>query len=347
VKSYIVGGAVRDELLGLPVHDRDHVVVGATPEEMAAAGFRPVGRDFPVFLHPKTQEEYALARTERKSGRGYRGFTVHAAPDVTLEDDLRRRDLTINAMARDPENGALIDPFGGKADLERKVLRHVSDAFAEDPVRILRVARFAARFGFPVHPSTMQLMQQMVASGEADYLVSERVWQEFSKGLMEAHPEKMIEVLVASGLQPKLLPGIDLQRKRYEGSLAVRYALLLWPLDEEGVHAISARLKVPNSVDDVARISARFRNFFPIAKPSPEELLAFLKGADAFRRPERFDELLVAARLGEPGFDLMRVEAARRAAAEVDAAAIAKAAGPERVARAIDEARLAAISRTL
>src|SRR5690349_13265121 len=163
---------------------------------MVRAGFKPVGKDFPVFLHPRTHEEYALARTERKSGRGYKGFTVHAAPDVTLEDDLRRRDLTINAMAKD-EQGALIDPFGGKEDLNKRVLRHVSEAFAEDPVRILRVARFAARFGFSVDPSTMTLMRRMVDSGEADFLVPERVWQEFSKGLMEKEPERMFDVLEA------------------------------------------------------------------------------------------------------------------------------------------------------
>src|SRR2546421_148642 len=205
VKAYVVGGAVRDELLGLPVKDRDYVVVGATPDEMVKAGYKPVGKDFPVFLHPETHEEYALARTERKSGRGYKGFTVYATPDVTLEDDLRRRDLTINAMAKD-ESGALIDPFHGKEDLAKGVLRHVSEAFAEDPVRILRVARFAARFGFSVAAETMALMRRMVDSGEADYLVAERVWQEFAKGLAEPHPEKMFEVLESSGLLQKAFP---------------------------------------------------------------------------------------------------------------------------------------------
>jgi len=195
VKTYVVGGAVRDELLGLPLKDRDHVVVGATPEEMVRLGFKPVGRDFPVFLHPETHEEYALARTERKSGRGYKGFTVHAAPEVTLEDDLKRRDLTINAMAK-AEDGTLIDPFGGRRDLKEGVLRHVSEAFAEDPVRILRVARFAARFGFRVADETMQLMKEMVKSGEAGSLVPERVWQEFSRGLMEGNSALMLAVLV-------------------------------------------------------------------------------------------------------------------------------------------------------
>jgi tRNA nucleotidyltransferase (CCA-adding enzyme) len=344
LKSYVVGGAVRDELLGLPVKDRDYVVVGATPEEMTAAGFRPVGKDFPVFLHPQTHEEYALARTERKSGRGYKGFTVHAEPDVTLEEDLKRRDLTINAIAKDPETGALIDPFQGRKDLREKTLRHVSEAFAEDPVRILRVARFAARFGFSVSPETMALMRRMVASGEADYLVAERVWQEFAKGLMEQHPERMIEVLVECGLQPKLLPGIDVARKKYEGSLPVRYALMAWPLDSAQVHEMNRRLKVPNEVDDVADITARYRKFFVKTDASAAQFLEFLKGADAFRRPERFREVLQAARLALPAFDSKRIDAALHAANGVDAASIAKAAVGD-VGRAVDEARRAAIAK--
>ncbi len=209
MKTYIVGGAVRDRLLGRPVADRDHVVVGATPDDMVALGFQPVGKDFPVFLHPDSHEEYALARTERKSGRGYRGFTVYAAPEVTLEDDLRRRDLTINAMAED-EQGALIDPFGGRHDLEARVFRHVSEAFGEDPVRILRVARFAARFsGFTVAPETLVLMRRMVDDGEVDALVAERVWQELARGLMEPVPSRMLEVLRACGALARLLPELD------------------------------------------------------------------------------------------------------------------------------------------
>ncbi len=209
IRVYAVGGAVRDRLLGLPVKDRDYVVVGATPEEMTALGFRPVGKDFPVFLHPLTQEEYALARTERKTARGYKGFQVYAAPEVTLEDDLRRRDLTINAMAEDAE-GHLIDPYGGLADLKARRLRHVSPAFAEDPVRILRVARFAARYpDFHVADETLALMQAMVANGEVDALVPERVWQELARGLMEARPARMLEVLRACGALARLLPEVD------------------------------------------------------------------------------------------------------------------------------------------
>ncbi|HET9651511.1 MAG TPA: multifunctional CCA tRNA nucleotidyl transferase/2'3'-cyclic phosphodiesterase/2'nucleotidase/phosphatase, partial [Usitatibacter sp.] len=225
MKTYVVGGAVRDELLGLAVQDRDHVVVGSSPEEMIRLGFRPVGADFPVFLHPQTQEEYALARTERKTGRGYRGFAFHAAPDVTLEDDLRRRDLTINAMAR-AEDGTLVDPYGGEADLRRGTLRHVSEAFAEDPVRILRVARFAARFGFAVAPGTMELMQRMVRAGEADALVPERVWQELARGLMEKSPSRMLAVLRECGALARVLPELDaaFDRPEVPEKLAARLA---------------------------------------------------------------------------------------------------------------------------
>jgi tRNA nucleotidyltransferase (CCA-adding enzyme) len=211
MKVYLVGGAVRDQLLGLPGQDRDYVVVGATPEEMVAHGFKPVGADFPVFLHPQTKEEYALARTERKSGRGYKGFTVYSAPDVTLEDDLRRRDLTINAMAQD-EAGALVDPFGGARDLETRTLRHVSAAFSEDPVRVLRVARFAARFadrGFRVAEETVALMREMAANGEIDHLVAERVWVELERALEEKTPSTFFEVLRASGALAKLFPEIE------------------------------------------------------------------------------------------------------------------------------------------
>jgi tRNA nucleotidyltransferase (CCA-adding enzyme) len=220
MQIYMVGGAVRDRLLGLPVQDHDWVVVGATPEQMAARGFVPVGRDFPVFLHPDTHEEYALARTERQQGRGYRGFTVHASPEVTLEDDLARRDLTINSIAasalwtgaggqNDAEN-PLIDPFGGQRDLQARVLRHVTDAFREDPVRILRVARFAARLpDFSVAPETLALMRAMVQDGEADHLVPERVWQELARGLMEPRPDRMFEVLRACGALAVLLPEVD------------------------------------------------------------------------------------------------------------------------------------------
>jgi tRNA nucleotidyltransferase (CCA-adding enzyme) len=251
MKRYIVGGAVRDRLLGRPVNDKDWVVLGATPKQMIDAGFLAVGRDFPVFLHPRTKEEHALARTERKTSAGYRGFEVQADPSVSLEEDLSRRDLTINAIAED-EAGALTDPYGGQLDLQQKMLRHVSDAFIEDPVRILRLARFAARFDdFTVAPETMALMRRMVESGEVDSLVAERVWQELSRGLMEATPSRMFEVLRDCGALARLLPEVDRlwgvpQRADYhpevdtgvhlmmvldmsarlEGSLPVRFACL-------------------------------------------------------------------------------------------------------------------------
>ena len=348
MKAYVVGGAVRDELLGLPVQDRDYVVVGATAEEMVRAGFKPVGKDFPVFLHPQTREEYALARTERKSGRGYKGFTVYAAPDVTLEDDLRRRDLTINAMAKD-ERGALIDPFGGKEDLQRRVLRHVSEAFAEDPVRILRVARFAARFGFSVHPSTLALMKRMVDSGEADYLVPERVWQEFSKGLMEKAPERMFEVLGASGLLRKLLPELGERIGIERGTLPVRFARLAWPLKEAAVEALCERLRVPNDARELALLGARNRVALRASRlATPQALLELLKRTDALRRPERFRDLLEVASRDVPVVDTARLERAFTAATTVDAGAVAKRTSrKEEIPAAIDAARLAAIEKAL
>ncbi|GAB3627540.1 multifunctional CCA tRNA nucleotidyl transferase/2'3'-cyclic phosphodiesterase/2'nucleotidase/phosphatase [Pandoraea terrae] len=214
MKIYVVGGAVRDGLLGLPVKDRDYVVVGATPEQMTAQGFKPVGRDFPVFLHPTTHEEYALARTERKTALGYHGFDFYFAPNVTLEEDLARRDFTMNAMAREvlPDgelSDILVDPYGGANDVAARIFRHVGEAFAEDPVRILRCARFAARFGdFSVAPDTLALMRKMTGNGEVDALVPERVWQELSRGLMEAKPSRMLDILMETGAAERVLPEV-------------------------------------------------------------------------------------------------------------------------------------------
>lgn len=248
MEIFLVGGAVRDELLGLPVKERDWVVVGASVEDMLAKGFRPVGRDFPVFLHPQTKEEYALARTERKTAPGYRGFVFHASPEVTLEDDLRRRDLTINAIARRPD-GELVDPFGGRADLEARILRHVSPAFQEDPVRILRLARFAARFqpiGFRIAEETLELCRTMVAAGEVDALVPERVWQELARALLEAKPSAFITTLRACGALARMMPEVDAlfgvpQRAEYH------------PEIDAGVHTLmaldmAARLDAPLAV---------------------------------------------------------------------------------------------------
>jgi tRNA nucleotidyltransferase (CCA-adding enzyme) len=243
MQTYMVGGAVRDALLGLPVHDRDWVVVGATPHEMITAGYLPVGKDFPVFLHPQTREEYALARTERKTARGYHGFAFYAEPDVTLEQDLARRDLTINAIAQD-EQGRLVDPFDGRADLKAKVLRHVTLAFREDPVRILRVARFAARYAdFHVAPETVQLMREMVTAGEVDALVPERVWQELARGLMEQKPSRMFDVLRKCEALARLLPEVDRlwgvpQRADYHPEVDTGVHLMM-------VLDMAARLKAP------------------------------------------------------------------------------------------------------
>jgi tRNA nucleotidyltransferase (CCA-adding enzyme) len=345
VKAYVVGGAVRDELLGLPVQDRDYVVVGATPEEMAAAGFKPVGKDFPVFLHPKTHEEYALARTERKSGRGYKGFTVYAAPDVTLEQDLARRDLTINAIAK-ADDGALIDPFGGRKDLQEGVLRHVSEAFAEDPVRILRVARFAARFGFRIAEETMQLMKSMVASGEADHLVPERVWQEFARGLAEPKPELMFEALERCGLRARLLPELASIPKSFSGPLPVRFALLCWGLDEAAIQALCERLKAPNEERELALLACRTRKLLAATKAG--ELLSLFKRADAFRRPERFALLLQAAAIADVDFHQEKIQKALAAADAVDAGEIARrASAPAAISALLDQAREDAIDAVL
>jgi tRNA nucleotidyltransferase (CCA-adding enzyme) len=250
MQIYMVGGAVRDKLLGRPVNDHDWVVVGATPEQMLELGYLPVGRDFPVFLHPDTREEYALARTERKSGRGYRGFVVQSSPDVTLEEDLSRRDLTINAIATSAyctSAGGLFDPYCGARDIEARVLRHVTDAFREDPVRILRVARFAARFtDFSVAPETMQLMREMVAHGEVDHLVAERVWQELARGLMEEKPSRMFEVLRECGALEVLLPEVARlwgvpQRAEYHPEVDTGVHLMM-------VLDMSARLNAPLTV---------------------------------------------------------------------------------------------------
>lgn len=320
MKSYVVGGAVRDELLGLPVQDRDHVVVGATPDQMVAAGFRPVGKDFPVFLHPETQEEYALARTERKTAPGYHGFVFHTAPDVTLEEDLVRRDLTINAMAR-ADDGGIVDPYGGQRDLAARLFRHVSEAFAEDPVRILRVARFAARFAeFRVADTTNELMRQMVEAGEVDALVPERVWQELARGLMERRPSRMFDVLRDCGALARIMPELDalwgqprpqaseadsgvhmmqvIDHAAAQGhTLVVRFAALTLGLgtDTAPIAELCKRLKVPNDCRDLALLAAREQDRVNrAALPDAGALVALFGRCDAFRKPERFGEMLLA-----------------------------------------------------
>ena len=312
MKTYLVGGAVRDYLLGLPVKDRDWVVVGADAQTMLAQGFQPVGKDFPVFLHPDTHEEYALARTERKTAKGYAGFSFHADKDVTLEQDLMRRDLTINAMAQDSDG--LIDPFGGQQDLAAGILRHVSPAFAEDPVRILRTARFAARYGFEIAEETMKLMRQMVENGEADALVAERVWQELAKGLMEKNPRRMIEVLRKCGALKVLLPEVDAlfgvpQRAAdMDLSLPERYAALLHDLGKvktppdilpkhhghdlngvEPVREVNQKLRAPRHCAELAELVCRWHIMFhQVGQLKSKTILKVLQKTDAFRRPERF-----------------------------------------------------------
>ena len=261
---YTVGGAVRDALLGLPVKDRDYVVVGADPQQMQALGYLPVGKDFPVFLHPDTHEEYALARTERKTAPGYAGFVFHAAADVTLEQDLMRRDLTINAIAMD-EHGNLTDPYGGQADIQNKIFRHVSTAFAEDPVRILRLARFAARFhDFNIAPETMQLMQHMVQAGEVDALVPERVWQELSRGLLEKKPSRMLQVLQECGALEKILPELAaLEKKPYTNfsqSETTAFLHAMQVVDAAAEKNTSLAIRVAALLCDVEKVNRENQN---------------------------------------------------------------------------------------
>ena len=326
MKAWKVGGVVRDALLGRPVNDIrdvDWVVTGATPEAMRAAGYLPVGRDFPVFLHPVTKQEYALARTERKTAPGYHGFVFHTAADVTLEDDLARRDLTINAMAQD-ESGTVIDPYGGQHDLQARVLRHVSPAFAEDPVRILRVARFAARLvDFQVAPETQALMCGMVNAGEVDALVAERVWQELSRGLMEAQPSRMFDVLHNCGALARLLPEIDAEwpvaaepasRLRSAIDIAarrcmplpVRFAVLTHRLGEAprpapagatstALASLCGRWRVPTDCRELAEALVRERDAVASSvEKDASGLVSLLDRSDAWRRPERFEQLLGA-----------------------------------------------------
>ncbi len=400
MEVYLVGGAVRDRLLGLPVRERDWVVVGATPEEMLERGFRPVGKDFPVFLHPETGEEYALARTERKTGPGYTGFEFHADPGVTLEQDLARRDLTINAMAEAPD-GTLIDPFDGQEDLRNGILRHVSPAFVEDPVRILRVARFAARFGkwgFRVAHGTHVLMKRMVENGEVDHLVPERVWAETAKALAEDTPERYFEVLHACGALARVFPelarlfgvpqpahhhpevdtGIHcLMVLKAAAALSpdpeVRFAALVhdlgkgttppdqWPHHKghearsvELVKQMAVRLRIPNAFRDLACLVAEHHGTAHRAlELRPATLVDLLGRLDAFRRPDRFEQFLLAChadvrgrkgheRAPYPQGDWLR--AARAACTGIDAAALAAQGleGPA-IAEAVRERRIAAV----
>lgn len=404
MQIYLVGGAVRDRLLNLPVKERDWVVVGATAEEMKALGYRPVGKDFPVFLHPETHEEYALARTERKTGPGYKGFTVHASPEITLEEDLQRRDLTINAMAEDSA-GQLVDPFHGQRDLDARVLRHVSPAFVEDPVRILRVARFAARYahlGFRVAGETNALMERMVADGEVDHLVPERVWQETVKALGEEQPARFFEVLRDCGALARVFPELErlfgvpqpprhhpevdtgvhtlmvvTQAARLTPDTRVRFAALVHDLgkgttpadilprhighEERSVALVQdlcARLRIPNEFRDLALAVARFHGHcHRIAELRPATVLQTLERLDAFRRPERFEQFLLACEAdarGRAGLEdrpypqAQRFRAARAAAAAVNPADVmAEGLSGAAIGKALQERRLQAVKAEL
>lgn len=369
MKIYLVGGAVRDRLLGLEIRERDWVVVGATPEEMVRQGFRPVGRGFPVFLHPQTGEEYALARTERKTAPGYRGFTFHASPDVTLAEDLNRRDLTINAIAEDAD-GTLIDLHGGREDLQLGRLRHISPAFAEDPVRILRCARFAARFapwGFRVAHGTQRLMRDMVAAGEVDALVPERVWKEFERALGERVPERFVEVLHHCGALARLAPALDrllgdrrpahgdpettpallaLHRAvQHAATGPVRFAALVHAAgDADDIETLCRELHAPNAYRELAVLSAARLTDCREAT-TPDTLLRLFEVSDALRRPARFDALLQVCESTHAPCPTEYIRQALDAARGVDAGALAaEGLRGREIATALHKRRLAALA---
>jgi tRNA nucleotidyltransferase (CCA-adding enzyme) len=313
VKIYVVGGAIRDQLLGLPVKDLDYVVVGATPDQMLTQGYVPVGQDFPVFLHPVTHAEYALARTERKVAPGYKGFVFHADPEVTLEQDLARRDLTINAMAREADVngqpvGDLIDPYGGQQDISNQLFRHIGPAFSEDPVRLLRIARFAARFpDFSIEPATLTLLKKIHSSGELNALVKERVWQEISRGLMSEKPSRMLEVLSEIGVFELFFPKLNSKdaslrsdidsAAKHQLNLSQRCAVLCSSLSVEHIHAWAALWAIPVECRDYAVLVRELKVGLNSPTLDPKNLLDLLNRTDVWRKPERFDELIMAADL--------------------------------------------------
>ena len=371
MKVFQVGGSVRDELLGLPIFDRDWVVVGATPEDMMRAGFKPVGRDFPVFLHPQTHEEYALARTERKTAPGYRGFTFHAAPDVTLEEDLARRDFTVNAMARQVQpaviDAPLIDPFNGADDLRIGLLRHVGPAFSEDPVRILRCARFVARFGFRVSPDTLALMRAMTLAGEVDALVPERVWQEVARGLMERDPVALFALLEEAGALVRVAPALAPWRPfsgaarglaaaaRANLSLEARFAALCSELGTDALDQLCIRLKVPSDCRELASLYVRHHEELQTAACLDAKALAELvRAADGLRQPARFSALVAVTSACAQATDsqialvVRRLQAALAAVRGVDAGAVARqASSPLEIQAALGRAREQAVAAAL
>ena len=341
MKTYIVGGFLRDQLLGIEAQDKDFVVVGSTPEEMLARGFQPIGQDFPVFLHPQTKEEYALARTERKSGHGYKGFTFFTNPEVTLEQDLYRRDFTINAIAQEinlegERIGPFIDPFGGQLDLAKKTIKHISPAFEEDPLRILRLARFMAKLNdFMIDPNTLHLVKQMVANGELKYLVPERVWQEFSKGLLEKDPSRMLEVLQDINASEYFFPP-DFEQPNlfkktkelvhlganHQQDLSNQLAYLLSQIDIDQLGRWVTQWKIPNELQQFAKIFNLLLKSHPSVLKEAVSTLAFFDQVDLWRKPERFEKALHAA--NRVGIDIVMWEKFIRAALSIDSGAIAK-----------------------
>jgi len=378
MQVYLVGGAVRDALLGLHAAERDWVVVGATPEAMTAAGFRAVGRDFPVFLHPETHEEHALARLERKTGPGYRGFSTEFSPSVTLEEDLQRRDLTINAIAQ-AADGTLTDPYGGQADLRARILRHVSPAFSEDPLRVLRVARFAARFaplGFNVAPETLALMKRMSEGDELATLSPERVWRETERALATGQPERYFAVLRSCGALARVMPELDtLLQRSPQGAVALaalreataagcdgpqRWAALLGGMDRQQLDTLQARLRLPNTYAELAVLTCHLSGQMEASHLSRENFLAdaerlmkVLESADSLRRPERFEAWLrvYMARAQAEGQQASsvaaqqaRLERAQKACAKIklDKDELQSLSGP-RIAERLHERRLEAL----
>lgn len=369
MKIYAVGGVIRDQLLGLPSADADYVVVGSSPDEMIQQGFTPVGNDFPVFLHPKTHEEYALARTERKTGKGYKGFAFYADPKVTLEEDLARRDLTINAMAQEIDAqgnrvGPIIDPYGGQSDIKNKIFRNVSPAFTEDPLRILRVARFAARFyEFAVHPETIDLLRKMVEEGELKDLVAERVWQEIGRGLMEKRPSRMLGVLKQINAIDDLFPKEFLDAKIFEKtseeldlissndfSLSLRLAGLMSHIDFELAKDWYEKLKVPLEERGYAEIFRiwRYQYALPKAELNPQKIMLFFDRADLWRKPARVMDLLGLADV--IGLQTQVWQKSIQALQSVDAGVVAKeysGQSGEQIKKAVFEARLKAVEASL
>ena len=354
MKIYLVGGAVRDQLLNRPIKEKDWVVVGSSVHDMLKLGFRQVGKDFPVFLHPENNEEYALARKERKIGLGYTGFEFDTSPEVTLAEDLMRRDLTINAMAQD-EKGQLIDPFHGREDLNQGLLRHVSPAFAEDPVRILRVGRFAARFGFKVAAETIHLMHNMVRHGEVDALVPERVWKELERSLIEPSPELFFKVLHDCGALSKIFPeiiypGPGIAALQHAVGLSpkgtIRFAALLHPLSEIQAQQLCARIRVPTDYKELSLLVIKHLSSCLKPNATPEQVLTLLSALDVFRREARFQDFLTTLKACKPEYSFDWINDCHQVVKAINLKELTQGNGAD-IARKIREKRLAVLKAYL